>query len=124
MCRKLRRPPARQRHFACSAAAAFFLFVVGAFGQGNQGSITGTITDTTGRAIPGASITVVNNDTNLAFTRLSGSDGTYTFSPIKIGVYTLTVSSSGFETRKQENIRVDVSQVVGLNFSLKPGTVN
>jgi len=104
--------------------ALFCLTVQAALAQIDQGRISGTITDQTGRAIQGAAITVVNNDTNLSFTRLSAGDGTYTFSPIKIGVYTLTVSAPNFETRKQENIRVDVSQVVSLSFSLKPGAVN
>ena len=64
-----------------------------AFAQIDQGGITGTISDQTGRAIQGASITIVNKDTNLSFTRLSGADGVYSFSPIEIGTYTLTVSA-------------------------------
>jgi hypothetical protein len=58
----------------------------------------------------GASITLVNNDTNLSFTDSTDNNGFYRFSPIKIGLYTLTVSAPNFETRKQENIRVNVSQ--------------
>jgi hypothetical protein len=99
------------------------LAVPSARAQIDQGGITGTITDTTGGVIPGAAITLVNNDTNLSFTRTSGGDGSYTFAPIKIGTYTLTVSAPNFETRKQENIRVNVSQTVGLNLSLHPGAV-
>src|SRR5260370_40460814 len=89
----------------------------------DQGAITGTITDATGGVIPGASIALVNQDTNLSFTRRSDTSGSYRFSPIKIGLYTVTVSAPNFETQKQENIRVDVSQVVGLNLTLKPGAV-
>jgi hypothetical protein len=94
-----------------------------AFAQIDQGAITGTVADASGRVIQGASITLVNNDTNLSFTDSTDNNGFYRFSPIKIGLYTLTVSAQGFETRKQENIRVDVSQTVGLNLSLKTGAV-
>jgi hypothetical protein len=103
--------------------ALFCLATQAAFGQVDQGAITGTITDATGRVIQGASITLVNKDTNLSFTGSTDNSGFYRFSPIKIGLYTLTVSAPNFETRKQENIRVNVSQTVGLNLSLKPGAV-
>jgi hypothetical protein len=97
--------------------------VQSALAQIDQGAITGTITDATGSVIQGASITLINNDTNLSFTRTTDANGSYRFAPIKIGFYTLTVSAPNFETQKQENIRVDVSQTVGLNLSLKPGAV-
>jgi hypothetical protein len=103
--------------------ALFCLAAQAAFAQVDRGAITGTITDATGRVIQGASITLVNNDTNLSFTDSTDNNGFYRFSPIKIGLYTLTVSAPNFETRKQENIRVNVSQTVGLNLSLKPGAV-
>jgi hypothetical protein len=95
-----------------------------ALAQTDQGAITGSITDTSGGAIKGASVTLVDQDTNLSFTRTTDDSGSYRFSPIKIGSYTLTVSAPSFSTRKQENIHVDVSQIVGLNVSLKAGGVN
>ena len=98
-------------------------WAVPALAQIDQGAITGTITDSTGSAIQSASVTLVNQSTNLSFTRSTDSNGTYRFSPLKIGLYSLTVTANGFETQKQENIRVDVSQVVGMNLSLKPGAV-
>ncbi len=53
--------------------------------------------------------------------RQTGDSGDYTFSPVKIGNYTLTVSAPGFATAVQENIHVDVSQTVGLSLILHPG---
>jgi len=98
--------------------------VQSALAQIDQGAITGTITDANGRIIQGASITLVSQETNLTFNLTTDSNGFYRFSPIKIGLYTLTVSAPNFETSKQENIRVNVSQTVGLNLSLKPGAVS
>lgn len=98
-------------------------FAIPAIAQIDQGSITGVITDSTGSAIVGASVGLVNQETGLSFSRTTANNGYYTFSPIKIGTYTLTVSAEGFEGLKQENIHVSVSQAVGLNLSLKPGIV-
>lgn len=94
-----------------------------AIAQVDQGSITGIITDSSGSAIVGATLTLVNDETGLSFSRKTGTSGNYLFSPIKIGTYTLTVSAPSFESLKQENIHVNVSQTVGLNLSLKPGVV-
>src|ERR1035441_1516916 len=58
-----------------------------AFSQIDQGGITGTISDTAGRAIQGATVTLVSQGTGLSFTQQSGNDGFYRFSPIKIGLY-------------------------------------
>jgi hypothetical protein len=117
----------------CHAMRTLLMVLIGLFCLGgvqsalaqiDQGAITGTITDANGSVIQGASVTLVNQDTNLSFTQKTESNGYFRFSPIKIGLYTLTVTAPGFETRKQENIRVDVSQTVGLNLSLKPGAVS
>jgi Carboxypeptidase regulatory-like domain len=97
--------------------------VLPALAQVDQGAITGAITDSTGRTIPGASVTLINQETNLSFQRMTNSEGSYRFFPIKIGLYTLTATAKGFETRKEENIRVNVGQTVGLNLSLQPGAV-
>jgi len=104
-------------------AGLFCLAAQAALAQSDQGAITGTITDTQGKSIQGASVTLLNQETGLSFANTTDSHGLYRFSPIKIGLYSLTVAATGFETEKQENIRVDVSQVVGLNLSLKLGSV-
>jgi hypothetical protein len=92
--------------------------------QVDQGSISGTVTDTGGGVIPGATVTVTSTDTGLSFTRSTNQSGFYTFTPVKIGNYTLAVSAPAFEKFVQQNVRVDVSQRVGLNVTLKPGAVN
>lgn len=94
-----------------------------AYAQIDQGSVSGTVTDTQGKVMPGATVTLTNNATNLAFTTNTNSMGYYTFRPIKIGTYTLTVAAPGFERHVQHNIVVNVSQNVGLNISLEPGAV-
>lgn len=91
--------------------------------QVDQGTITGVIKDTQGHVISGATVSLVNVDTSLTLTRQTGDSGAYTFSPIKIGNYTLTVSASGFASAERKDVRVDVGQTLGLSFVLQPGAV-
>ena len=86
-----------------------------AHAQIDQGSVTGIVQDAQKAVIPGASVTLVNKDTNLALTRVTGETGAYSFVPVKIGNYKLTVTAPGFASVVRDNIRVDVSQIVGLN---------
>ena len=92
-----------------------------AAGQVDQGSISGIVTDSQHRLVPNATITLVNTDTNLTLSRQTDKAGAYTFSPVKIGNYQLTVEAPGFAPQVQNGIRVDVSQSVGLNLTLKVG---
>ena len=100
------------------------LFCQGGLAQVDQGSISGTITDATGAVVPGASLTLMNEDNSLTFDRKANSSGTYTFSPLKVGNYTLKVSAPGFATSERNHIRVDVSGFVGLNVKLSAGSVD
>ena len=77
--------------------------------------------DAQNAVVSGATITLINKDTNLTFTRLTDRSGAYSFTPVKIGVYQLTVEAPGFAPQTQDNIRVNVSQVVGLNLNLTVG---
>ena len=89
--------------------------------QIDQGSITGIVHDPQSASITGATITLINKDTNLTLVRSTDKSGAYSFTPIKIGTYQLTVEAPGFAPQTQDNIRVNVSQVVGLNLTLTVG---
>jgi hypothetical protein len=91
------------------------------YAQIDEGSIAGTVTDATGQVIPGATVTLTSNSTGLTFTRTTNASGFYTFRPIRIGNYTVTVTASNFQKFEQQNVQVDVSQSVGLNVTLKVG---
>src|SRR5215475_12776993 len=101
-----------------------FLISHEAFAQIDQGSISGTVKDSAGAIIPGATVTITNADTGLQFSRTTDSSGFYIFTPIKIGHYSLTVSSAGFQSERRDNIQVDVSQRIGIDLALKPGAAS
>ena len=58
---------------------------------------------------------------NISVSSATGSDGQYTFSPVKIGRYSISASATGFQTVKQNNVTVDVQQKVEVDISLTIG---
>jgi Carboxypeptidase regulatory-like domain len=95
-----------------------------AFGQVDEGSITGTVTDTTGAVVPEAQVTLLNTDQGLTLETHTDATGGYTFSPVRIGHYTVTVSANGFSKTTQKNLTVQVAQTLQVNISLKPGATS
>jgi hypothetical protein len=91
---------------------------------GGQGAITGVVTDPTGAVIPKATIVALNVATGVQTERTSSSDGVYNISPLLPGTYTVTVTSAGFSTYKQQNLVVDALSTLGLNVTLKTGAQN
>jgi hypothetical protein len=63
----------------------------------NGGSIQGTVTDPTGAAIPGATITITNPDTGFSHTMTTDSAGLYSLGPLIPGNYTIAVSAASFK---------------------------
>ena len=104
------------------AIAVFTTFGAGLLhAQVDTGSITGTVTDSTGAVVGGAKVTLVNEGTGVTLSSNSGSDGNYVFSPVRIGSYKLEAAAQGFKTQVQNHVVVEVSARVLLNFTLQPG---
>jgi outer membrane receptor protein involved in Fe transport len=106
--------------------AAMALFINGGiagYAQVDTGALLGTITDESGAVIPGAQITLINQGSGFQTAKVTGPDGRYVFTPIKIGVYTVIAQKRGFRKVSRENIRVNVQQQVVVDFSLVPGAV-
>jgi hypothetical protein len=91
--------------------------------QVDTGAILGTVTDASGAAVRGATVTVTNEGTNAALSTSTGSDGEYKFTPVRIGAYKISASFQGFQTTTQRNVPVNVGENVVANFTLKPGNV-
>jgi hypothetical protein len=89
--------------------------------QVDTGTILGTVTDSSGGLLPGATVTLKNEGTGLTQTAISGSAGEYTFSPVKIGRYSVSAEFKGFERTEHTNVTVDVQQRVVVNLVLAPG---
>jgi len=87
----------------------------------DEGTITGTVQDPTGAVISNAQVTLVNTDQGTRLQTRTDNSGGYTFSPLKIGHYTVSVTANGFATTTQENLTVNVNQILMVNVQLKPG---
>src|SRR6202171_4451656 len=92
--------------------------------QVDTGSILGTVSDTSGASVHGATVTLTNEGTNASLSTTTGSDGSYKFTPVRIGTYKLTATLQGFSTITQKNIVVNVGSDVVVDFTLKPGAVS
>ncbi len=92
-----------------------------AFGQVDEGSISGTVQDASGAVVPNAQVTLLNTDQGITLETKTNSSGGYTFSPVRIGHYTLTVTAQGFAKTTQKNLTVNVAQFLEVNVQLKLG---
>lgn len=118
----------RKTALSCILRTALGLFVVALLlgttplqAQVDTGAILGTIKDSSGGAISGASVTLTNEGTDAKETFTTGADGTYEFTPVKVGSYKITATAPGFESLSQIKIAVDVGSNVVIDFTLKPG---
>src|SRR5271163_1756658 len=91
-------------------------------GQGTSASLTGQITDASGAAVTGATVTAKNTATNLAQTATSNAEGLYTIAPLPPGNYALTVEAKGFKRYVQQGVVLGVDISATQNVSLKTGS--
>jgi hypothetical protein len=81
-------------------------FAPGAVAQALYGALVGTVTDETGAALPGASITVTQTATNLSRETVSNETGGYNLANLLPGTYQVVVSLQGFQTYTARDIAV------------------
>ena len=93
-----------------------------AFGQVDEGAISGTVQDTTGAVVPDAQVTLVNKDQGITLETKSNSTGGYIFSPVRVGNYSITVTAKGFAKTTQNNLKVEVGTPLTANIQLKLGS--
>jgi Carboxypeptidase regulatory-like domain/TonB-dependent Receptor Plug Domain len=104
--------------------AALFVFAVIAAAQ-SVASITGVVTDTSGAAVPGASIKVTNTRTGADFFTKTAGDGSYRIVDLPPGPgYALTVKKDGFETSIVNNLYLSVGAPATRDVKLELGTVS
>ena len=88
-----------------------------------RGSIQGTITDSTGAAIPGASVKVFSPGTGLNRSVTTNDLGGYVASELPLGTYSITVAKEGFRTTTLTNIPVSVGSAARADAKLATGAV-
>jgi hypothetical protein len=102
--------------------ACLLLFALAAYGQDNNGSITGTIKDSTGAVAPNVTVDLRNVDTNAVFHGGTSNTGNYVI-PVPAGRYELTVSAPGFKKYVGTNVAVQTATDTRLDVLLEVGSV-
>ncbi len=105
------------------AGAAIALCATSAHAQFRT-SIQGTVTDTTGALIPGATLTLKNDATNETVVRTSNADGVFNFNALPAAHFTLTVDSPGFQKKVLNDLQLIPEQANSLNVQLALGTTS
>lgn len=107
------------------AAASAFLSFDGMAQSSVSGSISGTVTDSTGALIVGATVTLTNTDRGITVRALkTNSAGFYTAGSLPLGTYSVTVSDQGFKTETVSGIQLHAEDSLTVNRSLAPGSVS
>ncbi len=89
----------------------------------NSGDINGTVTDSTGAIVPGATVSVLNIDTGVSRDIVTNASGVYDTSAIVAGNYKLSFTKSGFEQFIRTSVTIPVGQTT-INATLTVGSVN
>ena len=92
------------------------------YAQGNA-AIQGTVRDTTGAVIPGATVTATNTETNLQRSVTTNASGLYSITDLPPGRYRAQTSLDGFQTNIRENIELVVGQQLVMNVALQIGEI-
>jgi len=89
--------------------------------QQYSGTITGTVTDQSGAAIPGATVTIVNTATNATVTAKSDGQGNFTATQMPVGTYDLHVTQGNFKEYVETGVAVHTSTTTNVNPVLQVG---
>ena len=105
-------------------AAGLVLVSVPASAQILYGSITGVVKDGQGAFIPGATVTVVNKDTNLTRDTVSNEEGIYTLTNVLPGPYDVKVTLAGFREAVRTEVPVTIGQISRVDITLEVGALS
>jgi hypothetical protein len=104
-----------------AAMCVVFLLPAGHRAQG-YGSISGTVTDSTGAVVPGVQVTATQAGTGLKRTTTASGAGTYVFPTLAPSTYNITASGSGFQTYAETGVLVQADSAVTVNIGLHVGS--
>jgi hypothetical protein len=100
------------------------LLAASAVAQSVTGSISGTVTDSTGGVIVGASVTLRSDQTGSARTATTSEDGRFSFAALQPGAYTVKVEQPGFQSLERKNAILTANESLALGeLALTPGQV-
>jgi len=98
-------------------------FQSAALAQTGAASITGLLTDQSGAAAPGVTVTATNQATNVPYTAVSNEAGNYTITAVPVGTYVVKAELSGFKTPTTRPLQLEAKQIARIDFKLEVGAL-
>jgi hypothetical protein len=114
----------RALHLLVCALVLVLAIPFAAHAQQYSGSIVGTVTDPSGAAIAGASVTAINAGTNAKYTTTTSDLGAYTFAQLPVGVYEVHIKQGSFKESIIKDVEVHVSTPTEANATLQLGAAS
>ena len=105
-------------------ACCFCLAAPFAGAQSTGGRIRGTVMDTSGGAVPGASVSLINEATHATREVQSGANGEYIFIEAPVGTYEINAIGKGFKKYARKGIVLDLNEVITLDITLQIGAAS
>ena len=89
--------------------------------QVDTGTILGTVKDQSGAVLPGATVTITHEGQSFTLTTVTRQDGTYIFTPIRSGAYSIEAEFPGFKKGVRRGVTVAIQEQALVDFTVEPG---
>src|SRR5688500_6882666 len=113
----------RFQHLVLALPMFCLLFSATAFGQTGQGAIVGSVVDSTGAAVPGVAIRMVNAQTGFVYTSTTNPEWIYRIPYVNPGSYELTFEAQGFKKLVRANLPVRSTETARVDVTLELGSI-
>jgi Carboxypeptidase regulatory-like domain/TonB dependent receptor len=97
------------------------MLATAASAQVDTGTILGTVKDQSGAVLPGATVTITHEGQSFTLTTVARQDGTYIFTPIRSGAYSIEAEFQGFKKGVRRGVTVAIQEQALVDFTLEPG---
>src|SRR5215467_8509917 len=101
----------------------FSFLISNAAAQSDRGTIAGTIVDSSGGVVEGATITATGAETGAVYKTVSGPTGAFRIPDMQVGAYNISVTATGFKTSEHKGFVVQINTTSSLDVTMEAGTV-
>src|SRR4030095_4527876 len=117
--------PSFTKGLSLITALAFALLVSSvAFAQAGSSSLRGVVTDSQGRAVAGATVTLTNAQKNFTRAQTTNDDGIYVFTAVPPGTYRLDIEAAGFKKASVSEVHAQIDTPGNFDVQLEVGNVS
>src|SRR5262245_2294815 len=111
------------KYRALAMLAGLMTWSAPAFAQFETANVLGSVRDKTGAVVPGATVTLLNLETGVPYTKATDPTGNYEFFTVRIGTYKVTAELAGFAPAAADKVTVTVGSRQRVDLVLVPGTM-